>query len=85
MLTIGGAPQAIVANLVKALRQHVLEKASNEFLSKDGHRFGQITVGIFIPKGHLSIVDREDSAVGDGDPVNVAAQIVENLPGALDR
>jgi hypothetical protein len=40
--------------------------------------------GVPIPKGDLSVVGRDDSAVGDGDTVNVPGKIVEDFGCALD-
>ena len=62
----------------------MLQKTADELLGADGHGFGLIVPGILIPKGHLTVVDREDSAIGDGDTVNVAREIIENRAGALD-
>ena len=42
------------------------------------------TIGTLIPKGHLTVVGRNDSAVGDSDTVNVAGEIIEDCTGALD-
>ena len=39
---------------------------------------------MLILKGHLAIVDRKDSAVGDGCTVNVTGQIIEDCTGAID-
>jgi hypothetical protein len=50
----------------------------------DGHVFDLSTAGILIPKGHLIVVGRNDSAVGDGDTLNVAGEIIEDCTGALD-
>ena len=35
---------------------------------------------ILIPKGSLAIVGREDSTVGDGNTVNVPAEVIEDCP-----
>ena len=43
-----------------------------------------IILGILISKGHLTVVDREDSAVGDGHTVNVAGEIIQDRTCALD-
>ncbi len=79
-----GTPQTIVSNFVNTSRQHMLQKTADELLGDDGHGFGLIVLGILIPKGHLTVVDRDDSAVGDGYTVNVAGQIFEDCVGALD-
>ena len=63
----------------------MLKKTPDELPGADGHGFDISTAfGILIPKGHLAIIDRDDSAVGNGDAVNVAGQIIEDCKGALD-
>ena len=79
-----GAPQAVVADFVNTDRQHMLQKTPDELLGADSHGFCLSSIGTLIPKGNLVIFDREDSAVGDGDTMNVASEIIEDLTGALD-
>ena len=84
VLAIGGTPQTIVTNFVNALWQYMLEKTSDEFLSVDRHGFNLSPIGILIPKSHLPVVGRENSAIGDRDTVNVAGEIIEDGTRALD-
>jgi len=77
-------PQTVVTHFVDTGRQYMLEKTSDELLSADGHGFGLSAAGTLTSKGHLSILGREDSVVGDGDPVNVAGQVIEDCGGALN-
>jgi hypothetical protein len=84
VFAIRGTPQAIVPNLVDTRRQHMLEKTPNELLGVDGHGRRLSCASGPIPKGHLTVVDRKDSAVGNGDPVDVASQVVEDLTATLD-
>ena len=62
----------------------MLQKTPDELFGADGHGFYLSTAGILIPKGHLTVVGRKDSAVCDGDTVNVAGEIIENYASALD-
>src|SRR3954468_10208597 len=41
--------------------------------------------GALPPEADAPILAREQTAVGEGDPVRVAAEIVENLPGPAER
>jgi len=79
-----GTPQTIVSNFVNAGRQHVLQKTPDELLGANGHGFCLSTAGILIPKGNLAVVGRDYSAVGDGDTVNVAGEIIEDCTSALN-
>ena len=63
----------------------MLKKTPDELPGADGHGFDISTAfGILIPKGHLAIIDRDDSAVGDGYTVNVAGQIIKDCTSAMD-
>lgn len=84
VFAIRGTPKAIVPNLVDTRRQHMLEKTPNELLGVDGHGLRLSCASAPIPKAHLTVVDREDSAVGNGDPVDVASQVIEDLAATLD-
>ena len=84
VFAIRGTPQAIVANLVKPCRQYMLEKTPNEFLVADGHDLHLSCVGAPISEGDLAVVDRDDPAVGDGDTVNVATEILQDGTGTMD-
>lgn len=66
-------------------RQYMLQKTPDELGSADGHGLGLGWAVASIPKGYLTLVDREDAAVGDGHPVNVAAQVLQDSAGVLDR
>ena len=84
VLAMRGTPQAIVTNFVNTCRQHMLQKTPDELFGTDSHGFRLSSIGTLISKGNLVIFDRDDSAVGDSDTVNVASEIIEDLAGALD-
>src|SRR4030088_408216 len=78
-----GMPQAVIADLVKAGRQDVLEEAPDELVA--GHGFLALAVGgaVLVTIGHGRVVDRPDAVVGDGDAEGVAGEIVERGPLSL--
>ncbi len=84
VLAMRGTPQTIVSNFVNTSREHMLQKTSYELLGANSHGFCLSIPGILISKGNLPVVDREDSAIGDGDTVNVAREIIEDRTGTLD-
>jgi hypothetical protein len=57
--------------------QDVLQKASYEFLGLEGHAFPLAVTAVLITKGHPTIIDIENSVVGDSDTMKVA--IVQDL------
>src|SRR3954453_21617925 len=72
-----GMPQAVIADLMKAGRQDVLEEAPDELVAGDG--FPALAVGgaVLVAIGHGGVVDGQDAVVGDGDAEGVAGEIVE--------
>src|SRR4051795_6440307 len=54
--------------------------------ASSGHRFALVAGAVVLPaEADAPILAREQTAVGEGDPVRVAAEIVENLPGPAER
>src|SRR5262249_48430741 len=72
-----GMPQAVIAYLVEAGRQDVLEEAPDELVA--GHGLLALAVGgaVLVAVGHSGVVDGQDAVVGDGDAEDVAGEIVE--------
>jgi hypothetical protein len=64
---------------MKPSRQDVLQKASYEFLGPEGHAFPLAVTAVLITKGHPTIIDIENSVVGDSDTMKVASQIVQDV------
>jgi hypothetical protein len=69
---------------VDPTRENVLEETPNEFAGVEGHDSRFPRVGIPVPKGHLSVFDREKAAVGEGNSMDVAAEIFQDFLRALD-
>ena len=68
-----------MANLDETFRQYVQEETADKFLWGDGN-------GITILGGEADavVVDANESAVGDADPVGISAEVVENLLWATE-
>jgi hypothetical protein len=74
----GTGEQATVPNAVEALRQDVQQEAPDALLGGERHRaiaLGTVAATILVAEGHAVFVERDQPAVGDGDPVRVARQI----------
>jgi hypothetical protein len=75
--------EAIVANALKAVRQDMKEKAAEEFACGQGHELLLVVMPIVFPaEGDGVLLQAHQPMIGDGDPVGVAAQIIEDLLGA---
>jgi len=82
--TIG--QKALVTDTDKAVRQDVEQKAAQELRQRDGQGAFVVAVGRVPPaKGNLIMVKRDQTVVGDGDAVGVAAEILQNMFGAAKR
>jgi hypothetical protein len=76
-------PQPIVADFVEPLGQHMLQKATDELMGGQGHGVPQLVLGVLGAEAHLPISDGEEAVVGQRDPVDIAAQVVQDLLPAL--
>ncbi len=77
--TMDGTPQPIVADFVEPLGRHMLEKAADALVGGQGHGLPALVLGILVAEAHLTILGREDAASGQGDPVDIPAQVVQDL------
>lgn len=78
-MAIGGRPQAKVTNLVETFGENVLEKASDELLGIQCHRFPLGIVCVFIAEGDACIVEGKDASVGDGDALKVPSEVLQHF------
>ena len=82
---IGGAHQAVVANLGEALRQDVLEEAADEFFGGDLRGLDLISRRILVLKSNESVLEAKDAVIADGHSKDVRGKILERLEAAADR
>src|SRR5215475_1581496 len=72
-----GMPLAVIADLVEAGRQDVLEEAPDELVAGDGLLALAVGGAVLVAVGYSGVVDGQDAVVGDGDAEGVAGEIVE--------
>jgi hypothetical protein len=78
--------QSEVADLDEAGRQDMEQETSDELDRIELQDAAAVVVsGIAPPKVHLSVVEAEQSSVGDGDPVSVAGQVLQHMFGSSER
>ncbi len=85
----GGVPsigeEAEVADADEALGEQVKEEATQELIARDGHHFLLIVVGRVTPaKGNLAVRQSDESVIGDGDAVSIAAKILQHVLGSAE-
>ena len=75
---VGQEPE--VTDPAKAIRQHMQKEAANEFAGIERHHLGFVARAVVLPaEANTAVVTIEKSAVGDGNAMGVAAEIVKNL------
>src|ERR1700674_2994471 len=76
--------EAVAANAMKAIRQHMEEEAANELGDRDSHDFALVIAAfpIILPaEGDVGLVEIEQATVGDRDAMRVPREIGQDLPG----
>ena len=81
--TMDRTPQPIVADFVEPLGQHMLQKATDELMGGQGHGLPTLVLGVLVAEAHLPISDGEEAVVGQRDPVDIPAQVLQDLLRAL--
>jgi hypothetical protein len=81
--TIDGTPQPIVPDFVEPLGQHMLQKAAHELQRWQGHGLPALVLSILIAEADVTVRDREQPAIGQGDAVDISAQVIQHLLWAL--
>ena len=77
--------EAVVPDADEAIGKDVLEEAADELDRREAHRFLAVSVGVVLPaKGDHAVPEGQDSFVGDGDPVGVSGQVLEDLAGPAE-
>jgi len=74
-----------VADADEALGEQVKKEATEKLIARDSHHFLLIVVGRVPPtKGNLAVHQRDQTMVGDGHAMGIAAQILEHILGATE-
>src|SRR5208337_2220608 len=71
-------PEAEIADLVEAARQHVLEEAAHEFHAAEAAGSQAACLAFLVLDGDRFVVETDDAGVGESDAKDVAGEIVEN-------
>jgi len=82
--TMDGTPQPIVPALVEALGPYVRQTAADTRLGWEGQRVPTIGLRVLIAKADLAILDGEQTVVGQRDPMDIPAQVGQDLLCTLD-
>jgi len=75
--TLAVDEKAVATNAMKAGRQHMAEEAPDEFRGAERHGLVLAVAIIVIAEGDGAVGDGGDAVVGNGDAVDVAAEIAQ--------
>ena len=86
LTAIAVGEQTEVADLDEATRQHVKQEATDELNRIEAHDLDAVVVSGVAPlKAHLSVVQIQEPAIGDGDTMGVAGQVLEHMRRTAER
>src|SRR5712692_7068967 len=62
------------------------QEAADELVGVEGHRLSFVMVAIILPQeADAAVGESEEAAVGDGDAMGIAGEIIEHLLGSAER
>ena len=76
------AEDSVVTDFDRAAWKHVLEESRDEFDSRQSDTANFLRAVIAVAESDYTVVDGFKPAVGDGDPEDVASEVVEHLIAA---
>src|SRR5271167_279115 len=80
LCTMAVAEEAVIANTVKPVRQHMDQEAADELPGLEGHGLLTVVIPVILPaEADLAVVHGDQAVVGDGNTVGIAADVIENL------
>ena len=72
-----GMPQAVIADLVEAARQHVLEEAAHELMAAQAADSSVAGLAFLVLDGDRFVVEANDPCVGKSDAEDVTGEVLE--------
>ena len=82
----GVAKEAEVADAAELVRQDVEKEAANELVDSERHCLGLVAGAVVLPpETDMAVFAGEETTIGDGDAMGIAAEIVEHLLGSAER
>ena len=72
-----GMPQAVIADLVEAERQHMLEEAAHELMAAQAADSSVAGLAFLVLDGDRFVVEANDPCVGKSDAEDVTGEVLE--------
>jgi hypothetical protein len=71
--TMDGTPQPIVPDFVEPLGPHVRQETPDELVGGSCHHLPALVLGVLVAEAHLTVLGREETAIGQGDAMDIPA------------
>ena len=71
-------PQSIIANLVEASRQYVLEEATHELVTAETAGSGAAGLAFPVLDSDRAVVEADDAGVSESDAKDIASEVFED-------
>jgi hypothetical protein len=84
-MTVGRRKQTVITDFDEMVRQDVLEETANKLLGREGREFDLLGGRILEGESNLTILQRENAVVRDGDAKDVRSEIFEGSFSRSDR
>ena len=62
----------------------MLKKPAHKLVGGKGHRLPLRVTALLVAKSDFAVIDRKDTAVGNGDTMDIATEVSQDFVGALD-
>jgi hypothetical protein len=79
LLSLGGAPDSVIADFDRTAWQDVLEEPVEELVNRERDMADLLRAIVAVTETDLALVEGFQPAIGNGDAEEVTAQIVEDL------
>jgi hypothetical protein len=79
------AQKTVMPDALETVLQDMQQEPTNEFVGLQGHGLLPVVIPTIFPgEGNLTVVDVEQTVIGDGHAMGIAAQVVEDVFGATE-
>jgi hypothetical protein len=86
LLPVAVGQESVIADSHEAFGEHVKKEAAKEFYAIESHGVLAVPVAVVLPpEADVPVFQSDEALVGDGDPVGVAGQVLEDLLGPSER
>jgi hypothetical protein len=83
--TMAIGEEAIVPDALKALGEHVEQKPTDKLLDREAHHLHFVAMSVVAPtETDLAVFATQEALVTDSDPMGIAPEVGEHLPGTAE-